>query len=57
MTDKAIDLQIKKINELSGGDSDKAIELINNAIMRGWLSVYPIKEREQKKSKIDWSMV
>ena len=48
MTDKAIDLQIKKINELSGGDNDKAIALIENAIMRGWLSVYPIKETKQE---------
>jgi hypothetical protein len=60
MTDKAIDLQIKKINELSGGDNDKAIALIENAIMRGWLSVFPIKEQKQETTSTgitDWSKV
>jgi DNA-binding transcriptional regulator YhcF (GntR family) len=60
MTDKAIDLQIKKINELSGGDNDKAIALIENAIMRGWLSVFPIKEQKQETTSTgitDWSRV
>ena len=43
MTDRAIDLFIKKLNGLSTSES-KQILMINTAIERGWLTVYPIKE-------------
>lgn len=40
MTDRAIDLFIVKLNKLDKSESGQ-IELINTAIERGWLSVYP----------------
>ena len=43
MTDRAIDLFIKKLNGLSTSES-KQILMINTAIERGWMTVYPIKE-------------
>lgn len=43
MTDRAIDLFIKKLNGLSTSEG-KQILMINTAIERGWLTVYPIKE-------------
>ena len=43
MTDRAIDLFIKKLNGLSTSES-KQILMINTVIERGWLTVYPIKE-------------
>jgi hypothetical protein len=43
MTDRAIDLFIKKLNGLSTSEG-KQILMINTAIERGWMTVYPIKE-------------
>lgn len=48
MGDHAIDLAIKKLNDLSGGDNDKAIKIINQSIMGSWLTFYELKEDKQK---------
>ena len=45
-TDRAINLLINKLNEY---DDATKIEMINNAIMNSWKSVYPIKEFIQNK--------
>lgn len=50
MTDKAIDLFIKRLNGLSTSE-DKQIELINTAIERGWMTVYPSKETKPMERK------
>lgn len=47
MTDRAIELFIKRLNDLSD-TVDGKILLINTAIERGWQTVYPIKEEEKK---------
>ena len=61
MTDKAIELAIKKINELSNGDNDKAIAILNQSIMNSWQGLFPLKN-EPLKSKwgvetVDWNKV
>ena len=43
MTDRAIELAIKKLDKLSGGNTDAAIEIINQSIMGGWQGRYPLK--------------
>ena len=43
MTEKAIDLFINKLDKMADTTAEK-IDLINNAIEHGWLTVYPIKE-------------
>lgn len=48
MTDKALDLFIKKLNDLESSPQGQ-IDLINTAIMNGWKSVYPSKRNVQKK--------
>ena len=45
-TDRAINLLINKLNEY---DDATKIEMLNNAIMNSWKSVYPIKEFKQNK--------
>lgn len=45
MTDRAIELFIKKLESLAPGDIGEQINLINVAIEKGWQSVYPIKEK------------
>ena len=44
MTQRAIELAINKLNKLSGGNSDKAIQIINESIMNGWKGLFPLKE-------------
>lgn len=43
MTDRAIKLAIGSLNKLSGGDNDKAIEIINQSIMNGWQGLFELK--------------
>ena len=49
MTDRAIKLAISKLNKLSGGDNDKAIEIINQSIMKCWQDFYPLGELNELK--------
>ena len=56
MTDRAIELAIKKLNELSGGDNDIAIKIIEQSVMNSWQGLFPLKE-EAKSQGIDWSKV
>lgn len=46
MTDKAIALLITKLNKLAPGNTSEKVELINTAIERGWMSVYPSSEKK-----------
>lgn len=56
MTDKAIELAKKKLEDLSGGDNDKAVEIINQSILNGWKSFYQLKEHKSNDA-IDWEKV
>lgn len=56
MTEKAIDLAIKKLNELSGGDNDIAIRIIEQSILNGWQGLFPLKD-DKTAQTIDWSKV
>ena len=56
MTDRAVELAIKKLNELSGGDNDIAIKIIEQSVMNSWQGLFPLKE-EAKSQGIDWSKV
>lgn len=50
MTDKAVDLFIKRLKELTTSEYNQ-IQLINTAIERGYMTVYPSKEETPKRSK------
>ena len=58
MTDRAVDIAIKKLNELSGGDNDMAVRILEQSIMNSWQGLFPLKEDQTQKSQgIDWSKV
>ena len=58
MTDKAIDLAIKKLDELSCGDNDIAVKIINQSIMNSWQGLFPLKDNNTSNGGvIDWSKV
>lgn len=44
MTDHAVDLLIKKLNEMSPSIEDQ-IEIINQSIVNGWQGVFPLKDQ------------
>lgn len=66
-TDRAIKLAINKLEDLSKDafgnmDSNKAIKIIDQSILAGWTSLYPLKENNQNKAKattnsIDWDNI
>lgn len=56
-TDRAIQLAISKLDKLSGGDSQKKIDIINQSVLNCWQDLYPLKEEQTKKQAIDWSKV
>jgi hypothetical protein len=56
MTDRAITLAQNKLEDLSGGDSSIAIEILNQSVLNGWQGLFPLKA-ESKSQEIDWSKV
>lgn len=52
MTDRALTMLIKKVNELEPTDIDRQKQLLETAIMNNWKSVYPLKEDKPKKNNI-----
>ena len=50
MTDNAIGLAIKKLDNLSGGDSEKAIAILEQSIMNSWRGLFEVKEWTKKQN-------
>ena len=66
MTDRAIELAIKKLEELSAVpfsdsmDNDMAIRILNQSVMNGWQGLFPLKEQKTGSTPqggVDWSKV
>lgn len=45
MTEKAIELAMKKLVSLSGGDNDAAIAILNQSVMNGWQGLFPLSDK------------
>lgn len=43
MTDRAVSLAIKHLQELSGGDDGKAIAILNQSVENGWKGLFELK--------------
>lgn len=63
-TDRAITLAINKINDLAKRfdgtiDNEKAIKIVEQSILSGWTSIYPLKDYKNNKTAntIDWDSV
>lgn len=66
MTEKAIDLAIKKLYELAAEpfgnsmDNDLAIQILNQSVMNSWQGLFPLKEQKINNTPhggVDWSKV
>lgn len=55
MTDRAITLAMKKLDELSMGDNDKAVKIVNQSVMNSWKGLFPLKDAPQKTGTVDWN--
>lgn len=54
MTDHAVDLLKKDLEKLAPGNVEKQIELLNYAIKKTWLGVYPMDDKpEPKKQEVN----
>ena len=49
MTDRALTMLIKKVNELEPNSIDNQKQLLETAIMNNWKSVYPLKSNQSTK--------
>lgn len=47
MSDKAIELAMKKLNDLSGGNNDTAIAILNQSIMNSWQGLFPLNQKKK----------
>ncbi len=56
MTDRAIELAKKKLDKLTHGDNDLAIEILNQSIMNSWKGLFELKQSYKPKSNSvdDW---
>lgn len=50
LTNRAIELSLKKLDDLASNDDEK-IQMVQNAIMSGWTTFYPLKADEKKFNK------
>lgn len=50
-TENAIELAKSKLNKLSGGDEQLAIEILNQSILNCWVDIWPLKTDAAKKEK------
>lgn len=48
LTNRAIELSLKKLDDLASNDAEK-IQMVQNAIMSGWTTFYPLKADEKQK--------
>lgn len=56
MTDRARDLMLKRLGDLSGTDEDKAVMILEQSIENCWAKVYPLpgeKEAEEAKERAE----
>ena len=62
LTPQALKLAIGKVSELSGGDVEKAVQIIDQSVLNNWQGLYPLKTESVGRStqtsnpySIDWN--
>mgnify|MGYP003177283268 CR=1 FL=1 len=46
LTGRATQQALKKLNELSGGNQDVMVQIVDQTSLKGWLTFYPLKENK-----------
>ena len=53
MTDKAMDMMLKKLDSLANDDAGK-IEVLNQSTMNCWQGIFPVKDQKNKNADTDY---
>ena len=57
MTDRAIELAMKELEKLSGGDADTAVAILEQSILNSWQGLFALRDRQQKVGGVNWDNV
>lgn len=59
MTDRALQLMLLKLDNLSNGIKENKIKILDNSIMNCWQGIFDLRadEKQNAKNKVDWSKV
>lgn len=55
MTKRAVQLAVKKLQDIAGDDVDQKIAIIEQSIMNGWQGLFPLKEEAKKANSTEQS--
>ena len=50
-SDEAIDKSMKKLEKLSGGNNDIAIQILDESVMNSWQGLFPLKDSGKRQEK------
>ncbi|MBR6538095.1 MAG: phage replication initiation protein [Lachnospiraceae bacterium] len=57
MTDRAIELAMKELEKLSGGDADTAVAILEQSILNSWQGLFALKDRKTNNGGVNWDNV
>ena len=53
LTTRGLELMINKLKKMTS-NTDEQIQILNNSIMNNWLGIFPLKEEEKQKEKVEY---
>ena len=54
LTDRAFELLLKNLNQLSGGDIETSIAILEQSIMNSWKGIFELKEGKRKTKEVSF---
>ena len=53
LTTRGLELMINKLKKITSNTNEQ-IQILNNSIMNNWLGIFPLKEEEKQKEKVEY---
>ena len=53
LTTRGLELMINKLKKITSNENEQ-IQILNNSIMNNWLGIFPLKEEEKQKEKVEY---
>ena len=53
LTTRGLELMINKLRKMTSNTNEQ-IQILNNSIMNNWLGIFPLKEEEKQKEKVEY---
>lgn len=53
LTTRGLELMINKLKKITS-NANEQIQILNNSIMNNWLGIFPLKEEEKQKEKVEY---